>query len=185
MVFAKHVAIGGDAFTRRVAEATKLPYEQARDLRLGLAQRAANPVARLPAGVVAIGTNGAAHPLGDINAPPAATGEALEQANAALEEPTEQLVSELELCVRYYESCFPGKHIDRAIFVGGESRNVQLCQKIAQQLALPATLGDPLARLLKDNKTDCPLDLRQPQPGWAIAVGLGAGMKTETEGAPA
>ena len=62
-----------------------------------------------------------------------------------------------------------------AIFVGGESRHIPMCQQIAQRLALPSTLGDPLARLLKDQVTVSGLDVRQPQPGWAIAVGLAIG----------
>jgi hypothetical protein len=54
-----------------------------------------------------------------------------------------------------------------------------LCQVIAQRLGLPATLGDPLARLSKDAKTNSNLDFRMPQPAWAIAVGLSAGVSEE------
>jgi Tfp pilus assembly PilM family ATPase len=66
--------------------------------------------------------------------------------------------------------------VDRAIFVGGESRHIPMCKRIAQQLGLPATLGDPLARLMKDGAGQTTVDLRQPQPGWAIAVGLALGL---------
>ena len=51
-----------------------------------------------------------------------------------------------------------------------------MCQKIAQRLGVPATLGDPLARLMKDTVTQTSVDVRQPQPGWAIAVGLAMGL---------
>ena len=51
-----------------------------------------------------------------------------------------------------------------------------MCQRIAQQLGLPATLGDPLARLVKENADTGGVDARQPQPGWAIAVGLAIGL---------
>ena len=47
---------------------------------------------------------------------------------------------------------------------------------IAQRLGVPATLGDPLARLVKDEVAKTTVDLRQPQPGWAIAAGLGIGL---------
>jgi len=99
----------------------------------------------------------------------------------ALAEPLETLIGDLQLCVRYYESIFPGGKLDRAIFVGGESRHVALCQSIAQRLGIPATLGDPLARLQKDSVAKTAVDLRQPQPGWAIAVGLGLGLSPAPE----
>jgi Tfp pilus assembly PilM family ATPase len=153
----------------------------AKELRIKLAHQRAQ-ASRLPAGVVSIGANGKEgtdHPLGRGNlasAPSSVEGDAMEQAERAMEEPLEALISDLELCVRYYESIFPGKAVDRAIFVGGESRHVALCQAIAQRLGVPATLGDPLARLQKDGVAKTSVDLRQPQPGWAIAVGLGIGL---------
>ena len=98
---------------------------------------------------------------------------------SALAESIDVLVTDLQMCVRYYESIFSGKAIDRVIFVGGESRHVLLCQSVAQRLDLPATLGDPLARLVKDNGTKVNFDFRTPQPGWAIAVGLGLGIASE------
>lgn len=178
MVFAKHVQIGGDAFTRRVAEALKQPPGAARKLRLEAAQRT-DAAHRLPPGVVALGQSNGQHPLGSNNTLRPGSSELSDEMvakiAAALEEPIEMLSAELQMCVGYYESIFPGKSVDRAIFVGGESRQVSLCQFLAQRLALPATLGDPLARLVKDDKTQCALDFRQPQPGWAIAVGLGVG----------
>ncbi len=98
----------------------------------------------------------------------------------AVAEPLNMLVTDLMLCMRYYESIFPGRTVDRTIFVGGESRHVSFCQAIAQRLALPATLGDPLARLIKDGVAKTTVDLRQPQPGWAIAVGLAMGQVPQT-----
>ena len=179
LVFAKHVQVGGDALTRRVAEVMKLPLGAARKLRMEAAQRTSG-THRLPAGVVAIGNDaGAGHPLGAINTTRSEatqlTDEALAKVTAALQEPVETMIAELQMCLRYYESIFPEKTVDRVIFVGGECRQMSLCQAIAQRLGLPATLGDPLSRLLKDDKTVCTLDLRQPQPAWAIAVGLGIG----------
>lgn len=176
LVFAKHVQVGGDTFTRKVAETLKQSATAAKELRIKLAHAAA--VSRLPAGVVAIGSGGLGT-NGDRNGHTPLDPELVARVNAALEEPLDILGIELELCVRYYESIFVGKAIDRAIFVGGESRNTNLCQKVAQRLGLPATLGDPLARLGRDDKSKCEIDTRTPQPGWAVAVGLGLGVTGE------
>jgi type IV pilus assembly protein PilM len=183
MVFAKHVQIGGDILNRKAADATNTSLLEARELRVRMSQDAAH--ARLPAGVVAIETSGnAAHDgltdNGHRDSRARKIDEAVfERIVEALEEPVEVLVTELLLCVRYYESIFPGRQIDRVIFVGGESRHVSICQTIAQRLGLPATLGDPLARLLRDEQSRCGIDARQPQPGWAVAVGLAIGVTGE------
>ncbi|MEI8194820.1 MAG: pilus assembly protein PilM [Phycisphaerae bacterium] len=174
LVFAKHVQVGGEAFTRRVAEVLKQTPTAAKDLRIKIAH--ANAVSRMPAGIVAIsasglGSNGNGHAKPD--------PDLVARVLAALEEPLDILGTELELCVRYYESIFAGKSINRVIFLGGESRNTALCQKVAQRLGLPATLGDPLARLGRDDKSKCDIDTRTPQPGWAVAVGLGLGVTGE------
>ena len=83
------------------------------------------------------------------------------------------LLDELTLCVRYHQTLFPDRAVEKLVFLGGESRHVGLCQKIAQSLRIGAQLGDPLARLVRGNGDPGPgVDLRQPQPGWAVPVGL-------------
>ena len=179
MVFAKHIAVGGDVFNRRVAEAVKIDVAKARELRVRVTHRLAQ-APRLPAGVVAIsGGDEQTHPLGKQNgtvSTDSVSDEQIAKVAEALAEPVSQLITELQLCLRYYESIFPGRAVDRAIFTGGESRHVALCQSIAQRLGLPATLGDPLARLVKDAVAKTTVDLRQPQPGWAVVAGLGIGL---------
>jgi type IV pilus assembly protein PilM len=180
LAFAKHIPVGGDTFNRKVAEAFKLDLPAARDLRLRAAQNA--QAARLPAGVLALSSAADGHPLGANPNAQTLDADALDKLARAINDPLETLITELRLCIRYYESIYPARTdggasaINRAIFVGGESRYVALCQTIAQKLHLPATLGDPLARLAKDNATKTTIDLRQPQPGWAIAAGLAVGL---------
>jgi Tfp pilus assembly PilM family ATPase len=85
----------------------------------------------------------------------------------------EILTDEIAGCMRYYEAIFPGKRVQRAIFVGGESRHRGLCQHIARRLRLPAQVADPLARMARTGKEPCAgVDFSQPQPGWAVAFGL-------------
>jgi type IV pilus assembly protein PilM len=177
LVFAKHVAVGGDALNRQVADHLKVSVGKAKDLRIRASRQQAL-AARLPEGVVGIGADQNTHPLGKQNAGARAgiDTEMVQQVEGATAAGVESLAGELQMCMRYYESIFPGRVVDRAIFVGGESRHVPMCQRIARRLGVPATLGDPLARLIKDNANTGGVDVRQPQPGWAIAVGLAIGL---------
>ena len=88
-----------------------------------------------------------------------------------------RIVEELELCRRYYEMTFPNSPISRLIFVGGEARQKGLCQSIARQMGLAAQVGDPMVRVGKNSDIgiESGLDRKQPQPGWAVAIGLSMG----------
>lgn len=94
-----------------------------------------------------------------------------------MREVMESIVGEITKCLRYYESVFPSKPVERAIFLGGQAADRRLCQGIAQRLNLPAQIGDPLARMQRANRTDSDpgMDRRRPQPVWAVAVGLSIG----------
>ncbi|MBA4028627.1 MAG: hypothetical protein C0475_05755 [Planctomyces sp.] len=102
---------------------------------------------------------------------------AVEPVRLDLREQLEVLTEEMGMCLRYHDGSFTGRRVSRAIFVGGESRHTALCQHVARAMRLPAHVADPLARLNRppvDAPTISPLvDLSQPQPGWAVAVGLG------------
>jgi len=94
-------------------------------------------------------------------------------ANVDLTELLDTMCDELSMCLRYHEGLFPGRVIDRVIFLGGEARQVWLCQHLARTLRVPGQLGDPLSRLTHDRKLKTPgLKLGEPQPGWAVANGL-------------
>jgi type IV pilus assembly protein PilM len=92
-------------------------------------------------------------------------------------EPLGKLIEELDLCRRYYEATFPNKPVERLIFVGGEARQRSLCQHIARGLGLAAQVGDPMVRMgrISEIGVETGLDRRQPQPTWAIAIGLSMG----------
>jgi Tfp pilus assembly PilM family ATPase len=89
----------------------------------------------------------------------------------------DSLADELTQCVRYYDSVFHNQGIERAIFLGGQANDKRLCQTIAQRLNLPAQIGDPLVRIGSTQAGDlnAGLDRREPQPRWAVAVGLSLG----------
>ena len=95
----------------------------------------------------------------------------------ACREPLGKLTEELDLCRRYHESTFSTKPIDRLVFVGGEARHRSLCQQIARQMSLAAQVGDPLVRMGRTSEVgvESGIDRRQPQPSWAVAIGLSMG----------
>ncbi|HEX8521875.1 MAG TPA: pilus assembly protein PilM [Tepidisphaeraceae bacterium] len=102
-----------------------------------------------------------------------------QRAMDACQEPLRRLVEELNLSRRYYESTFPEKPIDRLIFIGGEARQRALCQQVAREMGLAAQIGDPLVRMgrISDISVESGIDRRQPQPSWAVAIGLSMGPK--------
>lgn len=106
----------------------------------------------------------------DVTRGPAAP---FEPARADLTEPLEIMTDEISMCLRYHESSFPDRRIDRAIFIGGEARHVGLCQHIARTLRLPAQIADPMAGIARNGKEPTlGVDFRTSQPGWAMTLGL-------------
>jgi type IV pilus assembly protein PilM len=95
----------------------------------------------------------------------------------ACAEQVTKLIEELTLCRRYYEATFPNRPVDRLVFVGGEARHRNLGQQIAREMGLAAQIGDPLVRMgrISDIGIESGIDRRQPQPGWAVVIGLSMG----------
>jgi type IV pilus assembly protein PilM len=93
--------------------------------------------------------------------------------NVDLSEPLQTVTDELSMCLRYHRALFPRRPIDRVIFLGGESRQPWLCQHLISQLHIPAQMGDPMARLRRDELVKpMGVSLDEPQPGWAVPYGL-------------
>jgi len=84
------------------------------------------------------------------------------------------LVDELKLSLRYHSSLFPERTLGKLVFVGGESRHIATCKRIARELCVGAQLGDPLAQLKRTGRAKARggVDMAQPQPGWAVPMGL-------------
>ena len=94
-----------------------------------------------------------------------------------IDEPLTALSYEINQCLHYYESAFRNQPAERIVFVGGGAYDKRLCQMLAQQLNMPAQIGDPLVRVRRPEGIQLPqgLDRREPQPNWAVAVGLSLG----------
>lgn len=107
------------------------------------------------------------------NATTEAGGVAVRTRTANLSEPMEILVDELSMCLRYHSSVHPGRKVDSAVFLGGESTHVAMCAHIARALRLKAHSADPLARVSRTGKEKTPgTDLLRASPGWAVPLGL-------------
>lgn len=201
--FARVIPIGGDQFNTATAHALRISLEEAKLLRirLALAQPAVEskqeenppqpPVTSmeeafplLGAGLQAASKQTQASSPKDAAIPAAPQkqpiSEEVQQSRAveqACREPLNKLIEELDLCRRYYESTFPNQAVDRLIFLGGEARQRALCQHVAREMGLAAQLGDPLVRMgrISEIGIESGIDRRQPQPGWAVAIGLSIG----------
>ncbi|MFP4053739.1 MAG: pilus assembly protein PilM [Phycisphaerae bacterium] len=88
---------------------------------------------------------------------------------ALLEKPISELSGELTQCLRYCESVFKSQSVERAVFVGGQAYDRELCQAIARRMNIPAQIGDPLVRVAEADAS------AGPQPRLAVAVGLSLG----------
>lgn len=170
ILFARFIPIGSDQFNYAASVALKLPVHEARQRRIEHAALPAMDMEMAAAASVAV-----ADPILDpMTAKRQAEKGVIED---ACRDPLERLITELELCRRYHEATFPNRTIDRIVFVGGESMHRTMCQQIAKRLGVAAQLGDPMVRLGRNAKIspESGLDLTQPQPAWAIAVGLSIG----------
>jgi Tfp pilus assembly PilM family ATPase len=112
---------------------------------------------------------------------PSDPAEQIVMVEEALHEPLEKLVAELGLCRRYHEATFQNKPVEKLVFVGGEAKQRRLCQHIAREMTLAAQVGDPLVRMgrISEVGIESGIDRRQPQPGWATAIGLSLGPVNE------
>ena len=142
MVLAKTIHAGGDTFTRRLAGEQSLDFEEARLARIAGGEDADRAVATADAPAVC-----------DI---------------------TECLIDELRMTVRHYDARYPEQPIEKLVFVGGEANRRGLVTQLARSVRLAAQLGDPFARLSRTGGPagSLPIDLAQPQPGWAVPLGL-------------
>lgn len=146
MVFSRDLDIGAEQLDQSISKALNVPCEEARAIRMDLARGQIDP-----------STEKELHHL--------------------MDQKLESLASELTKCLRYHEAVFRGKAVERAIFVGGGAYDKRLCQSLAQRLNLPAQIGDPLVRVSRaEGAGGGPgMDRREPQPDWAVAVGLSLG----------
>jgi Tfp pilus assembly PilM family ATPase len=186
LVFAKLIQVGGAHFDAQFAEELGIEMSEARERRrrqaaqepsapgrsLPSRQRSSvseqsGPMAMAEAAMDAESDSASA-------AQPLRPGEPSHEMIPAGGEMLDCLIDELQLCLGYHASMFPGRQVDQVVFLGGEANQRAMCRRIAQSLRLPAQLGDPLCRIGRAPTAKPPvgIELRLPQPGWAVPLGL-------------
>ncbi len=91
-----------------------------------------------------------------------------------ISEKVQKLGYEIRSCVRYHDTVFENHPVAKVIFVGGPAGNKSFCQQLAREIRLPAQLGNPMARIKKDNQPHPDLD-EAFNGEWAVAFGLSLG----------
>lgn len=174
MVFARTVEVGGKLFDETIIRQTKCVPSEALVVRRTMtepcpAQRPAAPAANSPIPGLAVLAAG----MKSAGVEPAAAVVERPVNQPDLSEPLEILTDELQMSLRYHDAMFPGRRVDRLVFMGGESRVTSVCQHVARSLKLQAQLADPLARVARSGSEPVSgVDFKEPQPGWSVALGL-------------
>lgn len=98
--------------------------------------------------------------------------------------PMNDMAKELTSCLRYYESVFSNRAVERVVFLGGQAYDKRLCQMLAQRLSMPAQIGDPLASIPREPGAEAGIGTvgEGGLPDWSVAVGLSLGAMVQ-EGA--
>ena len=82
------------------------------------------------------------------------------------------IAEDIDNCLRYFESLFRDAEISRLIFTGGQARDTALCRQLAERLALPAQIGDPMV-LISSGQDKA--SGNQLHTDLAVGIGLGLG----------
>ncbi len=167
LVLARTAAVGGDQFVRELAKKNQLDFAEGRALFMAQAgERDATTRATVfggsdDPGDAALAT--ATLPGGGDAGDPADAGS----------EAVACITDEVRLAVRYHRSLFPRRSIDQLVFFGGGARHASICRAIAQRVRLAGRTGNPTGRIqsLARNRP-FGVSFDEPQPGWAVPVGL-------------
>lgn len=87
----------------------------------------------------------------------------------------QRLFSEIDACVRYFETGSGHLPIERLLFFAGSGVSRVLCDKVAelaQRLQVPAQIGDVLCAVEINQGPDCLVDRRNSKVDWATTFGL-------------
>lgn len=160
MVFAKSIETGGRHMDEHLTSLLKVGLAEAADIRRTMTRVATD--------------------LAETDSPDGGGGVATQIRSRRalgpkpdLTEVLEVLTDEIQMCLRYHDSVFPGTRVSRVVFVGGEARQRHLGEHVARVLRLPARAIDPLARIARTGREpSIGVDFSETQPGWALPLGL-------------
>lgn len=182
LLLVKTIHAAGDHWTQLHARHAKLEFDEARRERLA-ATASGQPVsfdAPLP------GPSESAEGFDPALQAESATATATAEDEAGPEcpaaDPNERrydevlrtLIDELRLVLRHHRGRHAELPIHRVLLLGGEANRPELRQRLSDALDLPCDLGDAFAEVGRelDPAAALGVDVRKPQPNWAVAMGL-------------
>ena len=183
ILLARNIAVCGDEMTRRHAREHKMDFAEARLARI---REAANPQAARPfptfadkqkseqikaalngmdQGALALDTEEQTNRERGLIDKPAEISE--------LDETLDTLIDDIRLTVRYHNTVRQDAAVKRVVLLGGEAHQRCVAEAIAYAFGVPTYVGDPLARVMRTpGLTPLGVNMNQPQPGWAVPLGL-------------
>ena len=87
----------------------------------------------------------------------------------------QRLFSEIDACIRYFETTAGNVRIDRLLFLTGSGTSPILCEKVAevaQKMQIAAQIGDVLSAVEINQGPDCLIDRRNSKIDWSNVFGL-------------
>lgn len=87
----------------------------------------------------------------------------------------QRLFSEIDACIRYFETGAGNVPIDRLLFLTGNGVSPMLCEKVAelaQKMQIAAQIGDVLNAVEINQGPACLIDRRNSKVDWASVFGL-------------
>lgn len=87
----------------------------------------------------------------------------------------QRLFSEIDACIRYFETSAGNMQIERLLLFTGSSASPTLCEKVAelaQRMQIAAQVGDVLSAIEINQGPDCLIDRRNSCIDWATTFGL-------------
>ncbi len=87
--------------------------------------------------------------------------------------PIDEIVDELQMCMRHHRSLFEHVDFGRVVFTGAGAAQDGPCRHLARALGMPAVVGDPVGQWnCQQTHVDLTDWCRQIRPQWTIAAGL-------------
>lgn len=177
ILLARNIPVAGDEFTYRHAKEHGIDFA---DARLARQREAMNPLAANPFGVGLQMKTGPGVALAE-DLPQGEPGpsqhrvmtNATSDTPALDDEALDTLSDGIRMSIRYHDSICTDAPIKRVVLLGGEAMQHRLAQTIAHEFGIPTFVGDPMARVMRTPGLEpINLDINQPQPGWAVPLGL-------------
>ncbi len=163
--FVKQIQIGGERFSREVAEKLGITVVEAERLREKLRAEKASTAAKPDSTEEA-----------DAGEEPTLDASTRQVMVDAISSVAEELAREVSLCLRYFTVTFRGKRVERAVFSGGEAYENILLNVVRRQLTVEIEVAQPLKGFDISSERES-INLDSDRRGllceWAVAVGLG------------